>query len=130
MNAIGLCIAAAIQSTLVPEAWATGAAGRAGLLQSSGGGSSTLVSFVPILAMVLIFYFLVIGPANKQRKKTAEMLSALKKGDRVVTSGGIYGTVQGVEPETVYLKIADNVKVKVARSAISGLVAGESESQG
>jgi preprotein translocase subunit YajC len=58
------------------------------------------------------------------------MLSALKKGDRVVTSGGIYGTVQGVESETVYLKIAENVKVKVARSAISGLVAGESESQG
>jgi len=131
MNAIGLCIAAAIQSTLVPEAWPSGAAGRAGLLlQSSGGGASTLVSFVPILAMVLIFYFLVIGPANKQRKKTAEMLSALKKGDRVVTSGGIYGTVQGVESETVYLKIAENVKVKVARSAISGLVAGESESQG
>jgi preprotein translocase subunit YajC len=100
------------------------------LLQSSGGGSSTLVSFIPIVAMVLIFYFLVIGPANKQRKKTAEMLSALKKGDRVVTSGGIYGTVQGVESETVYLKIAENVKVKVARSAISGLVAGESESQG
>jgi preprotein translocase subunit YajC len=130
MNAIGLCIAAAIQSTLVPKAWPTGAAGRAGLfLQSSGGGASTLVSFVPIVAMVLIFYFLVIGPANKQRKKTAEMLSALKKGDRVVTSGGIYGTVQGVESETVYLKIAENVKVKVARSAISGLVAGESESQ-
>ena len=98
------------------------------LLQASGGGTSTLVSFVPILAMVLIFYFLVIAPANKQRKKTQEMLSALKKGDRVVTSGGIYGTVQSVEPETVYLKIADNVRVKVARSAISGLVAGESES--
>ena len=58
------------------------------------------------------------------------MLSALKKGDRVLTSGGIYGTIQGVEPEAVYLKIADNVKVKVARSAISGIVSGESESQG
>ena len=98
------------------------------LLQASGGGASTFVSFVPILAMVAIFYFLVIAPANKQRRKTQEMLSALKKGDRVVTTGGIYGTVQSVEPETVYLKIADNVRVKVARSAISGLVAGESES--
>ena len=99
------------------------------LLQSSGGSASTLVSFVPIVAMVLIFYFLVIGPANKQRKKTQEMLSALKKGDRVLTTGGIYGTIQGVEPEAVYLKIAENVKVKVARSAISGVVTGESESQ-
>lgn len=99
------------------------------LLQSSGGGAgNTLVSFVPILAMGLIFYFLVIAPANKQRRKTQEMLSALKKGDRVVTSGGIYGTIQGVESETVYLKIADNVKVKVARSAISGMAPGESES--
>jgi preprotein translocase subunit YajC len=100
------------------------------LLQSSGGGASTLVSFVPIVAMVAIFYFLVIGPANKQRKKTQQMLSALKKGDRVVTTGGIYGTVQSVEAETVYLKIAENVKVKVARSAISALDGGESESQG
>lgn len=100
------------------------------LLQASGGSANTLISFVPILAMVAIFWFLVIRPANQQRKKTQEMLSALKKGDRVVTSGGIYGTVQSVEAETVYLKIADNVKVKVARSAISGLVAGESESQG
>ena len=55
------------------------------------------------------------------------MLSTLKKGDRVVTSGGIYGTVQGVEPEVVYLKIADNVKVKVARSAITGVTTAESE---
>jgi preprotein translocase subunit YajC len=98
------------------------------LLQASGGGSSSLFSFIPIIAMGLIFYFLVIAPANKQRKKTQEMLSQLKKGDRVVTSGGIYGTIGRVESETVYLKIADNVTVKVARSAISGVVTGESES--
>ena len=100
------------------------------LLQAGDAGAAALVQFLPIVAIGLVFYFLVIAPANKQRKKTAEMLSALKKGDRVVTTGGIYGTVQGVEPEAVYLKIADNVKVKVARSAISGIVAGESESQG
>ena len=99
------------------------------LLQTSGGASAALVQFAPIVAIGLVFYFLVIAPANKQRKKTAEMLSALKKGDQVVTSGGIYGTIQGVESETVYLKIAENVRVKVARSAISGIVAGESESQ-
>jgi preprotein translocase subunit YajC len=98
------------------------------LLQSSG-GTAALAQFLPIIAIGLVFYFLVIAPANKQRKKTAEMLSALKKGDRVVTSGGIYGTVQGVEADAVYLKISDNVKVKVARSAISGVVTGESESQ-
>ena len=97
------------------------------LLQSSGGAAAAL-NFLPIVAIGLIFYFLVIAPANKQRKKTAEMLSSLKKGDRVVTTGGIYGTIQGVEAEVVYLKIAENVKVKVARSAISGVVTGDSES--
>ena len=98
------------------------------LLQSSGDSAAALlVQLLPIVAIGLIFYFLVIAPANKQRKKTQEMLSSLKKGDRVVTSGGIYGTIQGVEAEVVYLKIAENVKVKVARSAISGVVSGESE---
>ena len=97
------------------------------LLQSAGGGTAALIQFLPIIAIGLVFYFLVIGPANKQRKKTQEMLNSLKKGDRVVTTGGIYGTIQGVEAEVVYLKIAENVKVKVARSAISGVVTGDSE---
>ncbi|HYH05579.1 MAG TPA: preprotein translocase subunit YajC [Thermoanaerobaculia bacterium] len=100
------------------------------LLQTAGGSGTTaaLVNFLPIVAIGLVFYFLVIAPANKQRKKQQEMLGALKKGDRVLTTGGIYGTIQGVEPEAVYLKIAENVKIKVARSAISGVVTGESES--
>jgi preprotein translocase subunit YajC len=55
------------------------------------------------------------------------MLSSLKKGDRIVTNGGIYGTIQGVEADVVYLKIAENVKVKVARSAIASIQAGEGE---
>ena len=93
------------------------------------GGNSTaafLVQILPIAAIFLVFYFLVIGPANKQKRKTQQMLTSLKKGDRVVTSGGIYGTIQGVEPEVIYLKIAENVKVKVARSAITSVVSGES----
>ena len=94
-------------------------------LLQAGGTGTFLVQILPIAAIFLVFYFIVIAPANKQRRKTQEMLSALKKGDRVVTQGGIYGTVQGVEPEVVYLKIAENVKVKVARSAITGLVSGE-----
>ena len=94
-------------------------------LLQTGGTGAFLLNMMPIAAIVLVFYFIVIAPANKQRKKTQEMLSALKKGDRVVTQGGIYGTVQGVEAEVVYLKIAENVKVKVARSAITGVVSGE-----
>ena len=98
-------------------------------LLQSGGGAAAVANFLPIVAIGLVFYFLVIAPANKQRKKQQEMLSALKKGDRVLTTGGIYGTIQGVEPDAVYLKIAENTKVKVARSAISNIVSGESEAQ-
>lgn len=98
------------------------------LLQAGGNSAAALfVQILPFLAIGLVFYFLVIGPANKQRRKTEEMLNSLKKGDRVVTSGGIYGTVQGVEGDVVYLKIADNVKVKLARNAVTGVVAGEAE---
>ncbi|HEY0139296.1 MAG TPA: preprotein translocase subunit YajC [Thermoanaerobaculia bacterium] len=93
------------------------------LLQS--GGAAAFAQFLPILAIGLVFYFLVIAPANKQRKKTQEMLGSLKKGDAVITTGGIYGTIQGVETDHVYLKIAENVKVKVARSAVSSIVSNE-----
>ncbi|HEY8133823.1 MAG TPA: preprotein translocase subunit YajC [Thermoanaerobaculia bacterium] len=99
------------------------------LLLQAGGNSTAafLIQVLPIAAIFLVFYFLVIGPANKQKRKTQQMLNSLKKGDRVVTSGGIYGTVQGVEPDVIYLKISDNVRVKVARSAITGVLTGESE---
>ena len=97
-------------------------------LFQAGGAGGALFQFLPIIAIGAVFYFLVIAPANKQRKKTQEMLGSLKKGDRVLTTGGIYGTIQGVEAEVVYLKIAENVKVKVARSAVSGVVTEEAES--
>ncbi|GAC1398727.1 MAG: preprotein translocase subunit YajC [Thermoanaerobaculia bacterium] len=97
------------------------------LLQSGAGTGAIIAQVLPILAIGLVFYFIVIAPANKQRRKTQEMLTSLKKGDRVVTSGGIYGTIQGVEAEVVYLKIAENVKVKVARSAVTGVLTGEGE---
>jgi preprotein translocase subunit YajC len=98
------------------------------LLQAApGGAASLLVNVLPIAAIGLVFYFLVIAPANKQRRQQQEMLGALKKGDRVLTSGGIYGTIQGVEADVVYLKIAENVKVKVARSAVSSIVSGDAE---
>ena len=101
------------------------------LLLQAGGNSTAafLIQVAPIAAIFLVFYFLVIAPASKQKRKTQEMLNSLKKGDRVVTSGGIYGTIQGVEAEVVYLKIAENVKVKVARSAVTGVLTPEGEPQ-
>lgn len=94
-------------------------------LLQSGGMSAIVAQILPIVAIIAIFYFLVIAPANKQRKKTQEMLDALKKGDRVLTTGGIYGSVQGIETDVVYLKIADNVKIKIARSAVASVLGPE-----
>jgi len=81
-----------------------------------------LLLFAPLFA---IWYFLVIRPQQQQRRKTQEMLANLKTGDRVVTSGGIYGTVVSFRDGVVQLQIASQVKVDVARSAITGLVSGE-----
>jgi preprotein translocase subunit YajC len=88
------------------------------LAQGQGGG---LVAFLPLVAIMFIFYFLLILPAQRKQKKTAQMLSALKTGDKVITNGGIYGTIVGLEDDAVQLRVADQVRIKVARSAISGL---------
>jgi preprotein translocase subunit YajC len=80
-----------------------------------------LVSFLPLVLIMVIFYVLLILPAQRRQKKTQAMLNALKAGDRVVTSGGLYGTIVGLEDDAVQLRIADQVKVKVARSAIAGV---------
>jgi preprotein translocase subunit YajC len=88
------------------------------LLQGPTGG---LVTFLPLVIIMVIFYVLLILPSQRRQKKTQAMLSALKTGDKVITNGGIYGTIVGVEDDAVQLRIADQVKVKVSRSAISGL---------
>ncbi|MBI4386723.1 MAG: preprotein translocase subunit YajC [Elusimicrobia bacterium] len=82
-----------------------------------------LLSFLPIAAIFLIFYLLVIRPQQRQTKEHQKMLEALKKGDRVLTSGGLYGTVAGFRGTDVELKISENTKVLVARSAISRVLA-------
>jgi len=86
------------------------AQGPAGIL------SSPLLMMVVVLG---IFYVLLILPQQRKQKQLRAMLSALKSGDKVVTSGGIYGTIAGIDGETVILRIADQVKIRVARSAIS-----------
>jgi preprotein translocase subunit YajC len=76
--------------------------------------------FLPV-SIALIFYVLVLMPTQKRRKELQSMLGALKKGDKVVTTGGLYGEIVSVESSTAILKIADTVKVKVAKSAIATL---------
>ncbi len=93
--------------------------------QGDGGGglTSTIIMFGLIF---MIFYFMIIRPQQKRAKERQKMIDALKKGDKIVTSGGIHGTVVGLEEKTVLVQIADNVKVKVDRGSVS-TVAREAE---
>ena len=86
-----------------------------------GAPGSTLFSFLPLVAIIAIFYFLILRPQNKKQKDTQKMLAALKKGDRVVTIGGIHGVIQSVKENTVIVKVDENTKLEFNRGAISGV---------
>lgn len=86
---------------------------------SAGGGLMSILMFIPIIA---IFYFLIIRPQRKKQKETDTMLKALKKGDRIVTIGGIHGTIQTVRTNTVIVRVDEGVKLEFSRSAISSVV--------
>ncbi len=85
------------------------------------GQANAWMQFLPLVLIFGIFYFLLIRPARKRQKKVQQMLDDLKSGDRVVTSGGLLGTVVEVDRATVQVRIADNVKVKITKSAVVGL---------
>jgi len=84
-----------------------------------------LLLMIPFIA---VFYFLMIRPAQNRQKKVNEMLKNLKNGDKVITNGGIYGTIVGLEGDAIQLRIADQVKIKVSRSAVAGLQLESKES--
>jgi preprotein translocase subunit YajC len=90
-------------------------------------GPSSWMSFLPILLIFGIFYFLLFMPMQKQRKQTQKMLSSLQNGQTVVTSGGIVGTIVAIDgDETLVLRVKpDNIKIQVARSAVSSLVSSD-----
>jgi preprotein translocase subunit YajC len=85
------------------------------------GSQAQWISLLPMVAIFAIFYFLLVAPMRKRQKSLQQLVENLKKGDRVVTSGGLYGEIAAVDASTVILKVADNVKLKVAKSAIAGL---------
>jgi len=87
---------------------------------------NVLGSLLPFAAIILIFYFLLIRPQSKKRKETEKMIAALKKGDKIVTIGGLYGTIQSVKETTVIIKADDNVKLEFLRSAISSVISQSS----
>ncbi len=98
----------------------------ANLLQASGGGGFGNL-LIPLGLMFAIMYFMVIMPQQRQRKKVQAMLAELKAGDKVITNGGIYGTVNGIDGDSVILKISSEpqVKIRIARAAIAQVEAPE-----
>ena len=97
--------------------------GQGGAAEGGGG----LMGFLPLVAIIAIFYFLILRPQNKKQKQTQKMLSALKKGDRIVTIGGIHGVIQSVKESTIIVKVDENVKLEFNRGAISGVVSQAKE---
>ncbi len=83
-----------------------------------GGQGGGLISFLPLILIFVIFYFLLIRPQQKRAKEHKQMLDNLKKGDKVITSGGEYGVIEDVRPSTVLVKIAENVRVKIGKGYI------------
>src|SRR4051794_22067789 len=98
-------------------------------LQAGGGMLGALTGLAPMLLIFVIFYVVLMLPMQRQRKALQQLIENLKKGDRVVTTGGLYGEVVSVEGAVVMLRIADNIRVRVAKSAISGLE-GEASDKG
>ncbi len=95
------------------------------IFQASGGGFGGFL--IPLGLMFAIMYFLVIMPQQRQRKKMQAMLAELKAGDKIITSGGIYGTINGIDGDSVILKISSEpqVKIRIARAAITQVEASE-----
>ena len=96
--------------------------------QGSGGGSPMSLIFM-IIAIFAVMYFLMIRPQQRQKKQHQSMLGQLSKGDKIVTTGGIHATVVGVKDKTIIVKIAENVKVELNRSAITQIISSKSQKQ-
>ena len=88
----------------------------------SGGGGSLISTIIMFGAIFAIFYFMIIRPQQKRAKEREKLLSNIEKGDKIVTSGGVHGTIVGLEDKTALIEIATNVKIKIERSAIGSVI--------
>jgi preprotein translocase subunit YajC len=96
---------------------------------TGGEGAGGFAGFIPLILMFVIFYFLLIRPQQKRSKEHRQMISNLKKGDRIITSGGLHGRITGMDESTLTVEIADKVRVKVARGNVANLAQPAAQSQ-
>jgi preprotein translocase subunit YajC len=97
--------------------------------QAAGGGAGALGSFLPLILIFVFFYLFLIRPQQKKAKEHQKSLNVLKKGDKVITSGGIYATVNAVRDNVLDIKIADGVNVQIAKQSIATVITKEAEEQ-
>ena len=86
---------------------------------ADGGSSNPIASLLPFVLMFLVLYLLILRPQMKKQKNQQKMIDELEKGDQIVTSGGIHGSIANIKDDVIVVKIADNVKVEVSRAAVS-----------
>ena len=109
---------------MISTAFAMGASGGA-----AGGQAGGLAGFLPIIILFAIFYFLLIRPQQKKAKEHRDMISNLKKGARIISSGGIYGTIISIDDTTIGLEIAEKVKIKISRGNVAALITDNEPAQ-
>ena len=90
--------------------------------QGGAGQAGGIAGFLPIIILFAIFYFLLIRPQQKKAKEHREMIANLKKGTRIITSGGIYGTILSIDDTTIGLEIAEKVKIKISRGNVAAVI--------
>jgi preprotein translocase subunit YajC len=93
--------------------------------QPASGQGGQIMAFLPLILLFAVFYFLLIRPQQKKAKTHKQFMENLKKGDRVVTSGGMYGTITGVTDDSVTIEVAEKVRVKVLKGAIADYAKGD-----
>jgi len=98
--------------------------------KNGGGGLGSLGMLLPLILIGVVFYFLLIRPQQKQRKEQQAMIGSLKRGDEIVTIGGIHGRVEGLKDKTLVLKVAENVKIEINRISVAQIVKRKDESEG
>ncbi len=97
--------------------------------QGGGGAQNPLMAFMPLIILFAIFYFLLIRPQQKKAKQHREMLNSLRKGDEIITSGGVYGRIVDMDGDVISLDLGNKVIVKINRNFVSALVSNRGGSQ-
>ena len=97
------------------------------ILQQQTQAPGGIISFLPLILILGIFYLIVFLPARRKQKKLQDMIDNLKVGDKVVTSGGIYGTIVGFKDDRIQLRVAENVKIELSRNAVTALQSSEEQ---